>query len=279
MWSLLSRGRVLTFNAPLVMGVINRSPNSFYAPCQTLEQGLVQAEAMLEEGADILDIGGEATNPFVDIPLEAPEIREEIERVIPLLKAVRQRHPEVLISVDTSNAAVMQAAIDEGADMINDQRALRRAGALEVVVNSDIAVCLMHMFIPVREPGSDSMAEMTATIRQDLSQWAQQCETAGIDRRRIVLDPGFGGGNFGKNTDENCYLMKHLSEIQSLGYPLLAGWSRKSMLGDILSADVDQRLYGSVAAATLAAYAGVQIIRVHDVKPTVDAVKVVCAIQ
>ncbi len=263
---------------PLVMGVINMSPNSFYQPCLSLSEGLAQAEQMIAEGADILDIGGEATNPQVDILAEAPAIAAEIERVVPLIKTVKQRHPQVLLSVDTSNAAVMRASIDAGVDMINDQRALRRDGALEVVANSDVSVCLMHFFMPQREPQSNSNEAMLKDICRDLGQWAQRCIDAGIARERIVLDPGFGGGNFGKDTQENFYLLKHMDAIQNLGFPLLVGWSRKSMIGEVLGGvSSDQRLYGSISAATLAAQKGAAILRVHDVAPTVDAVKVVAA--
>ncbi len=267
-----------TFERPMVMGVINMSPNSFYQPCDNLAQGLAKAEQMIAEGADMLDIGGEATNPFVDIAAEAPAITAEIERVVPLIAALKQRHPNMLLSVDTSNAAVMQAAIDAGVDMINDQRALRRDGALEVVSNSDVAVCLMHFFMPQRVPQSNTPEEMLQQITKELQQWAQRCVDAGISADRMVLDPGFGGGNFGKDTAENFYLLRHMKVLRELGYPLLVGWSRKSMIGDVLGGvSSDQRLYGSVAAATLAAVQGADILRVHDVAPTVDAVKVFAA--
>ncbi|MDF1797362.1 MAG: dihydropteroate synthase [Coxiellaceae bacterium] len=274
----LSKGVKKTFEQPMVMGVINMSPNSFYQPCESFGQGLAQAEQMIAEGADMLDIGGEATNPFVDIAIEAPAIAAEIERVVPLIAALKQRHPDILLSVDTSNAAVMQAAIEAGVDMVNDQRALRREGALEVAANSDVAVCLMHLFIPQRKPQSNSNEAMLQQIAAELAQWAQRCVDAGIERERIVLDPGFGGGNFGKDTAENFYLLKHMELLHDLGYPLLVGWSRKSMIGDVLGGvSGDKRLYGSVAAATLAAAQGADILRVHDVAPTVDAIKVFSA--
>lgn len=270
--------RLLTLERPLVMGVVNRSPNSFYAPCMSDEAALLQAEQMIADGADMLDIGGEATNPFVDLSCESPDAQQERDRVVPLIQTLRQRYPHMLLSVDTSSPIVMRAAIESGVDMINDQRSLARAGALEVAVDSEVAVCLMHWLGPDRAPGSSSPEALLSRVVADLQRRAQACEQAGIDRSRVVLDPGFGGGNFGKNTAENCYIMKHLDKLQQLGYPLLVGWSRKSMIGDIVGAEIDQRLYGSIAAATLAAFAGVQIIRVHDVKPTVDAVKVACAL-
>ncbi len=266
-------------NGSLVMGVINRSPNSFHAPVSDLAAGLEQAEQMIADGADILDIGGEATNPFIKLDDKAPDSSEELARVVPLIKAIRERHPDQLMSVDTSNAQVMQSAIDAGVNMINDQRALRCEGCLDVVVNSDVAVCLMHMFIPSREPGSTSPDELLHQILTDLALWAQRCIDAGIERERIVLDPGFGGGRiFSKTTAENCYMMQHLDQLQALGFPLLVGWSRKSMLGELLGRSIEDRLYGSVAAATLAASRGVEIIRVHDVAPTVDAIKVAQAV-
>lgn len=272
-------GKRIVFDRPFVMGVINRSPNSFFAPCMSDAVALAQAESMIKEGADILDIGGEATNPFVDIAVESPDAENERDRVIPLIKQLRQRHPQLLLSVDTSSPLVMQAAIDAGVDIINDQRALARPGALELVANSDVAVCLMHWLGPERLPGSSSAAELLQRIIDDLSDRVAECERAGIAKQRIILDPGFGGGNFGKDTQENCYIMRHLDQLQQLQLPLLVGWSRKSMLGELLDAPIDERLYGSIAAATLAATAGVQIIRVHDVKPSVDAVKVACALS
>ena len=264
---------------PLIMGVINYSPNSFHAPVADLASGLEQAERMIAEGADILDIGGEATNPFITLDDKAPETSEEINRVVPLIREIKARYPKQLLSVDTSKAEVMQAAIEAGVDIVNDQRALRMPGALDVVANSDVAVCLMHMFLPSREHDSCSPEQLLQRIITDLKQWAQRCIDAGIEKSCIMLDPGFGGGRiFSKSTAENCYLMKHIDQLQALGYPLLVGWSRKSMIGELLSREIPDRLYGSVGAATLAACRGVEILRVHDVAATKDAVTVAMAI-
>lgn len=261
------------------MGVINFSPNSFYAPVADLASGLAQAECMIAEGADILDIGGEATNPFITLDDKVPEATEEINRVVPLIREIKARYPKQLVSVDTSKTEVMKAAIDVGVDIINDQRALRMSGALEAVANSDVAVCLMHMFLPSREPDSCPPEQLVKRVIADLQHWAQRCLHAGIDKRRIILDPGFGGGRiFSKSTAENCYLMRQISCIQTLGYPLLVGWSRKSMVGDLLGRETADRLYGSLGAATLAASRGVEILRVHDVAATKDAVTVAMAI-
>lgn len=256
------------------MGVINRSPNSFYAPSQDLSAAMQTVERMVAAGASIIDIGGEATNPNVDIKREAPSIQQEIDRVVPLVAAIKQQC-DVLVSVDTSQAKVMREAVYYGADMINDQRALCDDEALQTVAELNVPVCLMHFFSEPREPNSSRLPQLLAQIKRELTASIQRCVAQGIHRDHIIIDPGFGGGNFGKNSRENYYLLAHLKEFVQLGYPVLVGWSRKSMIGDALGGvPPQQRLYGSIAAATMAAMMGASIIRVHDVKETMDAVRV-----
>ncbi len=272
----LSTNTTVTLATPAVMGVINMSPNSFYQPLQSVELALREAEAMVAAGVDMIDIGGEATNPFVDITAEKPQIQQEIERVAPVISAIK-KHFDVLVSVDTSQPAVMQAAVEQGADIINDQRALQVDGALAMASTLKVPVILMHFFMTPRQPDSTSPQTLFAQIASDLKQTIQRCVQAGIEHERIIIDPGFGGGkNYGKSTDENYYLLSRLAELTQLGYPILAGWSRKSMLGDTLNgAPPTERLYASIASATIAALQGASILRVHDVKPTIDAIKTV----
>ena len=264
--------RLLTITQPWVMGVINRSPNSFFRPHASLESALETAERMVKEGATILDIGGEATNPFVNIVQEAPAVQVEIDRVVPVVSAIKKRF-NVLVSVDTSRPAVMRAAAEVGADMINDQRALREVDALQTVATLRIPVCLMHFFNPPREPGSSHYADLLQSIQSDLRAAIDRCQKGGIAKDRLIIDPGFGQGHYGKNSNENFFLLTHLSAFVEMGFPVLSGWSRKSMVGDVLKADVSDRLYGSIAADTIAAYQGAAIIRTHDVKACSDAIK------
>lgn len=269
----LRDNRLLEFSKPAVMGVINTSPNSFYNPHATIKAALQTAERMVADGADILDIGGEATNPGVDIDAEEPSAQAEIERVVPVVSAIKKRF-DVLLSVDTSRAAVIQAAVTAGADMMNDQRALRDNDTLSVVSALKIPICLMHFFNPIRQPGSSDLGALLNAIKRDLTQAVERCEQHGIRRDRIIIDPGFGQGNYGKNTQENFYLLAHLHEFVSMGFPVLTAWSRKSMIGDVLDRPAQDRLYGSIAADTVATLNGAAIIRTHDVKAIVDATKI-----
>lgn len=262
-----------TVTQPVVMGVINRSPNSFFNPLHNDDAALCDVERMVHDGAAWVDIGGEATNPAVDLEQAAPSVEEEMDRVLPLLEKVKARF-DVRVSIDTSQPTLMRAAIKLGADMINDQRALTAPGALAAISDSGVAVCLMHAFETLREPESSSREALLASIKNILLQAANRCIDAGVARERIVIDPGFGGGHYGKSTRENFYILKHLRDLTALGFPILAGWSRKSMIGDVLNAPVDQRLIGSVAAAVMAANEGASILRVHDVKETVEALKI-----
>lgn len=270
----LPRQRQLDLNRPVVMGILNVTPDSFSdGGCYTqLDKALFQAEQMLNDGAAILDIGGESTRPGAADVSE----QDELQRVIPLIEAIRQRF-DCVISVDTSKAAVMSAAVQAGADIINDVRALQEPGALQVAVAAQLPVCLMHMQgAPRSMQQAPQYQDVLSEVVQFLQQRANECEQAGLLKKHIVLDPGFG---FGKNLSHNYQLLAQLEQLTALGYPLLAGMSRKSMIGQLLNVSVNQRLAGSLACATIAAIKGARIIRVHDVKETVQAVRVVTAMQ
>jgi len=267
----------LSLDRPLVMGVLNVTPDSFAdgGTFLDLRDATDRVRQMLGEGADIVDIGGESTRPGAAPTPEA----DELARVIPLLEKIRVSCDArgVPISVDTRKPAVMRAAIAAGASMINDINALRAPGAIDAVSEAGAAVCLMHM---QGEPGTMQHSaiydDVVADVASFLAQRAAACVAAGIGRDRIVLDPGFG---FGKTVDHNLTLLRRLSEIAALGYPLLAGLSRKSTIGVLTGRDVDDRMAGSVAAALAAVARGASIVRVHDVRETADALKVWRAVQ
>lgn len=267
-------GKSLDLSQPRVMGILNITPDSFSDGGRFLHRdaALQQAWRMVEEGAAIIDIGGESTRPgAADVSLE-----EELERVIPLMQALAAELP-VPISVDTSKPDVMREAAAAGAGMINDVCALQREGAMEAAAQSGLPVCLMHMQGEPRTMQSDpAYGDVIAEVQAFLKQRMANCEAMGIARHNILIDPGFG---FGKRLSHNLSLLKHLGEFHRLGAPLLVGMSRKSMIGQVLDAPIDGRLHGSVAVATMAAMAGAQIIRVHDVKATVDALAMVAAVE
>ncbi len=258
---------------PKLMGILNLSPHSFYKPCKNLDDAIALAAQMVSEGVDIIDVGAEATNPSL-ATIKDSSAQVEIEKLLPVIEAIRQRF-DVLISVDTSQAEVMRALIAAGATLINDQRALQLPGALAAVVESKVSVCLMHGFVPRREAGSSTPETLLETIKRDWRSMLDRYQAAGLEKDKIILDPGFGGGHYGKNTAENFYLLKHLDELVALGYPLLVGWSRKSMLGEVLGAPAEDRLYGSIAAAILATLKGAALIRTHDVAATRDALRII----
>jgi dihydropteroate synthase len=254
---------------PRVMGIVNVTPDSFSDGGRHLlaSRALAHCEQLVAEGADILDIGGESTRPGA----QPPAVDEELSRVLPVL-----RHAlglGVPVSVDTSRPAVMRAALDAGADIVNDVRALQREGALGVLAAHPRAgLCLMHMR---GEPDTmQSLADygdVVTEVRDFLGARSQAAMAAGIARERIVLDPGYG---FAKTAAHNLALAARQRELLSLGFPLLAGWSRKGTLGQITGRPVDQRLPASLAAALAAVAQGAAIVRVHDVAATVDALKV-----
>jgi dihydropteroate synthase len=267
----------LPLDRPLVMGVLNVTPDSFADGGAYLNprDASRRVAEMLDEGADIIDIGGESTRPGAQPTPEG----DELERVIPLLHEIRTSCDArgVPISIDTRKPGVMRAAIAAGASMINDINALRAPGAIDAVSESTVAVCLMHM---AGEPETMQKHavydDVVADVGAFLAARAAACIAAGIGHDRIVLDPGFG---FGKTVDHNLALLRRLSEIAALGFPLLAGLSRKSTIGVLTGRDVDDRLAGSVAAALAAVARGAAIVRVHDVRETVDALKVWRAVQ
>jgi dihydropteroate synthase len=267
-------GKLLDLTQPRVMGILNITPDSFSDGGKFVcrEQAIEQALQMEEEGASIIDIGGESTRPgAADVSVD-----EELERVIPLVQALAPVL-SVPISVDTSKPEVMLAAAGAGAGMINDVYALRRDGALKAAAQTGLPVCLMHMQGEPRSMQAEPhYGDVVVEVQAFLQQRIASCESAGISRDRILIDPGFG---FGKTLNHNLTLLKHLQEFHQLKVPLLVGMSRKSMIGLILDAPLGQRLHGSVAMATMAALQGAQIIRVHDVKATVDALKMVAAVS
>lgn len=255
------------------MGIVNLTPDSFsdggrYA---STELAVSHALQLVAEGADILDIGGESTRPnATPVGLE-----EELSRVIPVIERLAEE-VEVPLSIDTYKPEVMREAVKAGAAIINDIRGLQEPGAVAVAAETNAGICIMHMQgTPQTMQQNPVYEDVVAEVRAFLLKRLQACEAAGIPAERIVLDPGFG---FGKRTVHNIALLNGLPDILELGRPLLVGLSRKSVLGQIVGSDVDQRLHASLAASVIAAMKGGRIIRVHDVKATVDALKVVNAV-
>lgn len=269
-----SHGKRLDLSSPKVMGILNVTPDSFSdgGKFNHLDSALYHAEAMLNAGAVILDIGGESTRPGAADVAE----QDELDRVIPAIEAIRSRF-DCWISIDTSKAAVMREAVSAGADIINDVRALREPGALDVAAKAQVPVCLMHMQGQPRTMQSNpSYDDLFGDIFDFFDARIHACQTAGIIRENIILDPGFG---FGKTLTHNYQLLGKLEAFHRFGLPLLAGMSRKSMIFKLLDKSPTDILGGSVACATLAALKGAQIIRVHDVAETSDAVRVVNALH
>ncbi|MDP5459365.1 dihydropteroate synthase [Alishewanella sp. SMS8] len=268
----LPRQRSLSLDRPQIMGILNITPDSFSdgGKHQVLDQALFSAEQMLLDGATILDVGGESTRPGA----AAVSLTEELARVIPVISALRQRF-DCAISIDTSKAEVMSAAVHAGADMINDVCALQAPAALETAAALQVPVCIMHMQGAPRTMQHDPQyQQLVPEVLAFLLARAEACQQAGIPASQIVLDPGFG---FGKTLAHNYQLLAALDQFVASGYAVLAGMSRKSMIGQLLALPTSERLAGSLACASLAAYAGAQIIRVHDVKESVQAVRVAAA--
>ncbi len=273
--SLDCAGKRLDLDHPQVMGILNVTPDSFSDGGRwlQLDAALEQARRMVAEGAAIIDIGGESTRPGA-LPVD---VEEELERVIPVIRRLASELP-VPISIDTSKPAVMAAAVEAGAGMINDVYGLRAPGALETAAAAGVPVCIMHMqgeprTMQAQPHYADVVEEVAAFLRSRV----EACVAAGIPREKVLVDPGFG---FGKNLDHNIALLKRLDRLCGLGGGLLVGLSRKSMLGQLCGvASAAERLHGSVAATVLAALGGANVIRAHDVGPTVQALKVVAAIR
>lgn len=257
-----------------VMGIVNVTPDSFSDGGQfaAVDAAVAHARDLVAQGADILDIGGESTRPGAT-PVS---LDEELKRVIPVIEALCDDCP-VPISIDTYKPEVMRAAIAAGASIVNDINGLQAIGAMEVVAQYAVGVCIMHMqgtpqTMHLNPEYQDVVGEVSSFLRQQ----AQSLQSMGVDANRIVLDPGFG---FGKRTVHNLALIRALPEIRALGYPLLVGLSRKSVLGHVVGAEPADRLPASIAASVISAMKGAGIVRVHDVKATVDALKMVAAVE
>ncbi len=274
-------GKILDLSQPQVMGILNVTPDSFSdgGIFLSVESAVAQARRMVDEGAAIIDVGGESTRPGA----VAVTSWQEMDRILPVIAAIHRELP-VIISIDTSKPDVMRAAVAAGTGMINDVRALREEGALQTAVRCAVPVCLMHM---QGEPRSMQQApqydDVVTEVKAFLAERIEACIAAGIPREHVIIDPGFG---FGKTLVHNLYLFKHLNTFQELGLPLLVGVSRKSMISAALGHPVqqrvgliEQRLPASIGLAALAVWQGAMIIRAHDVRATADAVNMIWAVK
>ena len=269
-----TREALITPGMTRIMGVLNVTPDSFSDGGQYLDPAtaVARARAMVAEGAHIIDVGGESTRPGAS-PVSA---EEEIARVVPVIEALAGEL-DVCISVDTSKARVITAAVNAGASLVNDVRALQEPGALEAAADTDAWVCLMHMQgQPRTMQANPRYNDVLSDVRDFLLERVQVCLDAGIERDRLILDPGFG---FGKTLEHNLDLLANLRVLQATGLPVLVGVSRKSMIGSITGRDAGARVHGSVAAAVIAAMQGAAIVRVHDVAATADGLKICEAVM
>ncbi|MDN3609111.1 dihydropteroate synthase [Vibrio ostreicida] len=269
-----ANNKTLNLSSPQVMAILNVTPDSFSdgGRFNSIDKAMRQVELMIEAGVGIIDVGGESTRPGApDVSLE-----DELSRVIPVIKAIRERF-DVWISVDTSKAEVMRQAIAAGADMINDVRALQEPDTIDVVAESGLPVCLMHMQGQPRSmqanPHYDDLLE---EVKAFLVERVSACEAKGIDKQQLILDPGFG---FGKTLEHNYFMLAHLEDFHQLGLPVLAGMSRKSMLFKPLEKTPEECMAASVSCATVAAMKGAHIIRVHDFEQTIDAMKIISMVK
>ncbi|CAK2662462.1 dihydropteroate synthase [Vibrio crassostreae] len=267
---LKAHNKTLVLDRPHVMGILNVTPDSFSdgGKFNSLDNALLQAERMIQAGVSIIDIGGESTRPGApDVSLE-----EELARVIPAIKAIRAKF-DVWISIDTSKAEVMRQAVEAGADLINDVRALQEPGALEAAADANVPVCLMHMKgQPRTMQANPNYDDVLTDVEAFLKERVEACEAVGISKDQLILDPGFG---FGKTIEHNYHLLAHLEKFHTLGLPVLAGMSRKSMIFKLLDKAPADCMVASVTCATIAAMKGAQIIRVHDVEDTLEAMKII----
>lgn len=265
----LPRGRELDLSHPHIMAVLNVTPDSFSDGGNhiTYDSAVNKALELIEQGATIIDIGGESTRPGA----ANVSVVDELNRVIPVIKALRKKS-DCVISIDTSKAQVMAKAVDVGADFINDVRALQEPDALQTAASLNVPVCIMHM---QGQPRTMQSAPTYSDLMSDISDFFFQrikaCETHGIDKKQIILDPGFG---FGKTLAHNYEILNKIDVFKTIGCEILAGLSRKSMIGNLLNRDTNERLAGSLAGALIAAQKGAKIIRVHDVAQTFDVLKV-----
>ncbi len=266
---------ILDLNHPRIMGILNTTPDSFSdgGLFTNIDIARKHVQQMIDDGADIIDVGGESTRPGAS----EVSVDEECQRVLPVIKAIRE-FSDIPISIDSSKTDVMQQAIEAGASMINDVNALRAKGAVELVAKLNVPVCLMHMQgLPRSMQQNPEYNNVVQEVYHFLKERIDICVKAGIKQDNIIIDPGFG---FGKTLEHNLSVFKHLQEFQKLNHPLLVGVSRKSMIGAILNdAPSDERLYGSIALATIAAWQNANFLRVHDVKATADALKLCQAVK
>ena len=276
--SLRAGERKIDLSLPRCMGILNVTPDSFSdgsdlkksgSPCFSvdLSKALRKAESLVMEGADIIDVGGESTRPGA-----APvAVNEEMQRVIPVIKAIKE-NLDVCVSVDTSSAVVMMEAVSAGAEIINDVRAFSNSAALEFAAKTKAALCVMHMQgRPASMQKSFHYDDLLGDVSSFLFERIKTLLDAGVSQNRLVIDPGFG---FGKSLEHNYQLLKHLSFFQDLNLPIMVGISRKSMIGDVINRPAKERIYGSLAATVLALNNGALIIRTHDVSATVDSIRV-----
>ncbi|MFA0567334.1 dihydropteroate synthase [Vibrio gallaecicus] len=267
---LKSNNKTLVLDRTHVMGILNVTPDSFSdgGKFNSLDNALLQAEQMIKAGVSIIDIGGESTRPGApNVSLE-----EELARVIPVIKAIRAKF-DVWISIDTSKAEVMRQAVEAGADLINDVRALQEPGALEAAAEANVPVCLMHMKgQPRTMQANPSYDDVLKDIEVFLQERVKSCKAVGISKEQLILDPGFG---FGKTIEHNYHLLAHLEKFHTLELPILAGMSRKSMIFKLLDKAPADCMIASITCATIAAMKGAQIIRVHDVEETLEAMKII----
>lgn len=276
--SLRAGERKIDLSLPRCMGILNVTPDSFSdgsdlkksgSPCffVDLNKALRKAESLVMEGADIIDVGGESTRPGA-----APvAVNEEMQRVIPVIKAIKE-NLDVCVSVDTSSAVVMMEAVSAGAEIINDVRAFSNSAALEFASKTKAALCVMHMQgRPASMQKSFHYDDLLGDVSSFLFARIQTLLDAGVTQNRLVIDPGFG---FGKSLQHNYQLLKHLSFFQELNLPIMVGISRKSMIGDVVNRPAKERIYGSLAATVLALNNGASIIRTHDVSATMDSIRV-----
>ena len=272
--SLLITEQLIAGTMPVIMGILNVTPDSFSdgGDFDRVDAAVVRALEMQAQGASMIDVGGESTRPGAQ-PVDA---EQEIERVVPVIEAIRHQS-DIPISIDTSKPAVMAAAVQAGANLVNDVNALRAEGAVECCAELAVPVCLMHMQgEPRTMQQSPEYSEVVNEVRDFLLERVRVCVDAGIAENQIVLDPGFG---FGKTLEHNLQILSRLNELCGLDFPVLVGVSRKSMLGAILDRDVDQRVIGGVAAAVIAYGKGARWFRVHDVAETSDALKICTALD
>lgn len=278
---LLCADKKLDLTTPQVMGILNVTPNSFSAVGRfvSVPDALAHARRLYAEGAAVIDVGGEPTNPGVH---PVVSLQEELDRVIPVVAALSKELP-IPISVDTSKLAVMCEAIAHGACIINDVRGLEASGAIELLAAARVAVVVMHMRYPYGKPSVVSSVPAAANVVQMVQDYLRQrvaaCLAGGISQQHIVIDPGIGHGNFGKDLPQNLQLIAQLATFATFNLPILVGLSRKTFIGELLNLPVEERLHGSLAAAVWAVSQGASLIRTHDVRATVEALRVAVAIR